>query len=245
MTPLELALLAVAGLAAGVVNSLAGGGSLLTVSLLVVLGLPGLLANGTNRVGVLAQTAIAAWRFDAEGVSGWRPALPLLVPVVLGSVVGAWGISQVSDTLFERAFGLVMLLLLVPVLRPPRSRDAAPRPWPGWLTFLVFLGIGLYGGAFQAGVGLPLIFALSYAGHDLVRANAIKVVVILALTAIALPVFLLQDQIVWIPALALSVGFLAGGELGARIAVRGGERVIKPVLAVSVVALAGRMLGLY
>jgi uncharacterized membrane protein YfcA len=243
VTPLELSLLAGAGLVAGVVNSLAGGGSLLTVSLLVVLGLPGLLANGTNRVGVLAQCAIAAWRFDAEGVSGWRPALPLLQPVVAGAFLGAFGIAQVSDSAFERVFGVVMLVLLIPILRPPSKRGAPRKAWPRWLSFIVFFGIGAYGGAFQAGVGLPLIFALSYAGHDLVRANAIKVVIILALTAVALPVFLLADQIVWIPALALSAGFLVGGELGARLAVRGGERVIKPVLAIAVVALAGRMLG--
>ena len=247
MPPVELALLAGAGLAAGVVNSLAGGGSLLTVSLLVLLGLPGTLANGTNRVGILVQNAVAAWRFRAEGVSGLRDAVPFLIPVVCGSLLGALAIAQVADDTFERSFGVLMLVLLVPILRRPASKaDASSRkPWPGWLRFAVFLGIGLYGGAFQAGVGIPLLFALSYAGRDLVHANAIKVVVILAVTAVSVPIFVVAQQVAWVPAAALAAGFFAGGELGARLAVRGGERVIRPVLVAAVIALAGRMLGLW
>jgi uncharacterized membrane protein YfcA len=234
--------------AAGVVNTLAGGGSLLTVPLLVLLGLPGGIANGTNRVGILLQSVVAAWRFRALGVGGLRESAPVLLPVAGGSLIGAWGISQISDALFERAFGVVMLLLLVPLLRelaaPRRERSPdPPRLGPRWAV--IFFAIGLYGGAFQAGVGIPLLFALTHAGFDLVRGNAIKVIVAAALTLTAVPVFVLAGQIAWEPALVLGVGYSAGGALGARLAVRGGERLIRPVLAVAVLALAGRMLGLY
>jgi uncharacterized membrane protein YfcA len=112
------------------------------------------------------------------------------------------------------------------------------------VRFAVFFAIGLYGGALQAGVGIFLIFAMSRAGYDLVRANSIKVVVIAALTAVAVPVFVLSGQVDWIPALALTAGFAAGGFVGVRVAVEGGERVIRPVLVAAVVALAARMLGL-
>ena len=245
VTPSELALLAAAGLAAGVVNSLAGGGSLLTVSLLVLAGLPGTVANGTNRVGVLVQNAVAAWRFRAEGVSGLRDGLPLLLPVLSGSAIGALAIARVADETFERLFGALMLVLLVPVLRSGRPGAGAPRrAIPPLARFAIFFGIGLYGGAFQAGVGIPLLLALHHAGHDLVHANAVKVVVIFAVTAVAIPVFVVSQQIAWLPAGALAVGFFAGGELGARAALRGGERLIRPVLAVAVVALALRMLGI-
>lgn len=247
MTALEIALLLGGGLAAGVVNTLAGGGSLLTVPLLVLVGLPGTLANGTNRIGVLLQNATAAWRFRAEGISGVTEALPVLIPVVLGSIVGAAAITQVSDTLFTRLFG-VLMLLLVPALRPRRAAPAerpAPTRRGRWLRHLLFFGLGLYGGAFQAGVGLVLALVLSVAGDDLVRATSIKVIVVLVLTAVAVPVFVVAGQVAWGPALLLGTGFATGGELGARLAVWGGERVIRPVLIVAVVALAGRMLGLY
>ncbi len=247
MTPVHATMLVAGGLAAGIVNTLAGAGSLLTVPLLVLVGLPGNFANGTNRVGVLIQNAVAAWRFRAEGVSGFRESLTVLIPIALGSLAGAFIISHVADKTFERAFGVVMVLLLIPILwRPsvPAAGQTGPR-WSARISFLVFLGIGLYGGAFQAGVGIALLFALSYGGYGLVHANSIKVVINAVLTLTALPVFLLEGQVVWLPALLLGVGFAAGGALGARFAVRGGERVIRPVLALSVLALAGRMVGLY
>jgi uncharacterized membrane protein YfcA len=246
----QLSILAAGGFAAGVVNTLAGGGSLLTVGLLVFLGMPGTLANGTNRVGVLAQNLTTAWRFRAEGLSGFRDALPVLVPLLLGSALGAFAIAQVTPAFFERLFGVVMLLLLVPLLRPGGERAAAapadPSAGGGWspaLSAAVFFAVGVYGGAIQAGVGIFVLFALSRGGYDLVRANAIKAVVIAALTAVAVPVFVASGQVAWPQALALGAGFVAGGWLGVRLAVRGGERLIKPVLALAVVALAARMLG--
>lgn len=245
MDAIDAAILLGGGLAAGVVNTLAGGGSLLTVPLLVLVGLPGTVANGTNRVGILVQNGIAAWGFRAQGVSGVAGAAPLLVPVAVGALAGAAVASRLPDEVFERVFGVVMVALLVPTLWRPRVDAASGRRRPVWLKSAVFLAIGLYGGAFQAGVGILLVFALSFAGVDLVRANSIKVVVNFCFTLLALPVFLLADQVAWGPALVLATGFAGGGALGSRLAVRGGERLIKPVLALAVLALSGRMLGLY
>jgi uncharacterized membrane protein YfcA len=245
--PSDALLLAGGGLVAGVVNTLAGGGSLLTVPLLVMLGVPGPVANGTNRVGVVLGSAAATWRLGALGVSGARDALPLVLPSALGALLGAYGVVQLPAAVFERVFGLLMLVLLVPTLRgvrAPASLVHAKRV-PAPLRFLAFLGVGLYGGAFQAGVGLLLISLFSLAGIDLVRSTHIKTALNTCFTLLALPIFWWAGQILWAEALALGAGFVAGGALGARAAVRGGERVIKPVLAVAVVVLAGRMLALY
>ena len=240
----EIALLLAGGVAAGVLNTLAGGGSLLTVPLLVLLGFPGSVANGTNRVGVLLQSLVAAVRFRGSGLLELRPLLPVLGPVLAGSLVGALAIARVADATFERLFGALMLVLLVPTLR--RSRATTPGPGLGCVaSALVFFALGLYGGALQAGVGILLVFALVYAGHDLLRANAIKVAVNAGLTCAAVPVFAAAGQIAWRPALVLAVGFAAGAELGVRLAVAGGERLIRPALVAGVVALAGRMLGIY
>jgi len=240
------AMLAAGGFVAGVINTLAGGGSMLTVPLLVLLGLPGTVANGTNRIGILAQTVSATWSFEGAGVHALRPALPVLFPLGLGALVGALGAAQLSDQAFEKGFGIVMILLLLPTLRPPKAKEqVAATPSRGAVHFLIFFSIGVYGGAFQAGVGLFLLLALARSGYDLVTANAIKTLVVIALTAVAVPIFIAHGQVEWAPALLLSVGFAGGGIAGARFAVRGGDRLIRPVLALSVVALAGRMLGLY
>ena len=248
MTIGEAVLLVGGAAVAGVVNTLAGGASALTVPLLVLVGLPGTVANGTNRVGILTQNAVAAWRFRAEGVSGFGAAVPVLLPVALGAAVGAAGISQVADETFQRAFGVVMIALLVPIALGVGSDGAVTsraRRLSGPGTFLIFFAIGLYGGAFQAGVGILLIYGISWSGVDLIRTNSMKVVINFCFTLLVLPIFLLSGQIAWAPALVLGAGFAAGGWIGPRLAVRGGERVIRPVLGVAVVALAGRMLGLY
>ena len=139
-----------------------------------------------------------------------------------------------------------MLVLLVPILRAGNRAPAArASAWPTPLRSLAFFAIGLYGGAFQAGVGVLMLSVFSLAGVELVRSTHIKNALNTCFTLLALPIFWWAGQILWPQALALGSGFAAGGALGARVAVRGGERVIKPVLAVAVVALAGRMLGLY
>ena len=249
LNAVSVALLLAVSAGAGVVNTLAGGGSLVTVPMLVLLGLPGTIANGTNRVGILVQSLSAGIRFHGEGVSGWRDSVPALVPVVLGSAIGAVVIARVSDAFFERAFAVAMLLLLVPTLRGAgRAAEAGSevaKRWSRGTTFIVFFAIGVYGGAIQAGVGFALIFALSRAGYDLVRANSVKVVVLAAFTAVAVAVFVIEGLIDWPVALVLCVGFAFGGTLGARLAVVAGERLIRPVLAVAVVAMSGRLLGLY
>ena len=250
MTSTEIAALLVGGLVAGVINTLAGGGSMITVPILVLMGLPGPVANATNRVGVLVQNLTSAVAFQAQGVRSVRRSLPILIPAALGAMIGAVVASRMSAELFERVFGVLMLLVLIPMLRPSKNgrsgnADEEPAERPAWLEALVYFGIGIYGGAFQIGVGILLIAALSFAGMSLVRANSIKVLVVLCFTAFALPVFIAADLIVWPTALVLATGFAAGGALGARLAVRGGDRLIRPILAVAVVALAGRMLGFY
>lgn len=240
-------LLTLGGLVAGVINTLAGGGSLITVPLLVFMGLPATLANGTNRIGVLFQNVVSTWRFRREGLDGLREAIPVLIPTVAGSAIGAAIASRMSAELFKQIFGVAMIFLLIPMLRKkaPAAEAAATQPRSKWANGLIFFAIGVYGGAIQAGVGIFLIAALARSGLDLVRANAIKVIIIGALTLIAVPVFIAHDQVDWPFASALVVGFGLGGEIGARAAVRGGERLIRPVLVLAVVAMSGRMLGIY
>jgi len=240
-------ILALGGLVAGVINTLAGGGSLLTVPLLVFLGLPATTANGTNRIGVLFQNLVSTLRFRKEGLDGFRGARPILIPIVLGALIGATIASRMSAEIFKQVFGIAMIALLIPILRQARpvDPDKTIEPRSRFWNHLIFFGIGLYGGAIQAGVGLFLIAALARSGLDLVRANAIKVLLIGMLTLVAVPVFIAHGQVDWPYASALVLGFALGGELGARAAIKGGERLIKPVLVVSVLAMAGRMLNLY
>lgn len=224
---------------------MAGGGSLLSVPVLISLGLPPEVANGTNRVGVIAQTLAAAWRFRAEKIRGAEIVVPLVLPIAVGAVLGAYGISLVDGQSFRKIFGLLMIVLLIPTLRATRPQETLERIWRPTTRTLVFFAIGLYGGALQAGVGLLLIMALSHAGVGLVIAQHVKVLLILALTLLAMPVFILQGQLAWAPGLTLALGFGFGGTIGAQLTVLGGERIARIALLLAVIGLSGRMLGLY
>ena len=246
MGTFSIVLLLAGGLAAGVVNAMAGGGSLLTVPLLVFAGVPGNVANGSNRIGILASMAAATATFRSLGFSDWARVLPVLVPVASGSVVGAVLVGRLADETFEQVFGFLMVPVVIISLRPPAVRAVADgEGWSGPLAMVAFFGIGVYGGAFQVGIGLLLVLALSRSGLDLVAANSIKVIVIMVVTLAALPVFVVGNSIDWLPALVLAAGFATGGALGARLAVAGGEKVIRPVLVLAVLGFAGRLLGLY
>jgi uncharacterized membrane protein YfcA len=242
MTLWDGVLLVAGGAFAGVVNAVAGGGSILTVPLLVIAGVPGNFANGSNRLGILTSTAASSASFHRLGVGGLAHAAPILVPVLLGSLVGSMAISQLTDDTFETVFGLLMLPLVLLSLRQPRAVSDGV-VWSPTVTFAVFLAIGVYGGAIQAGVGLVLLAALSRAGFDLVTANHIKALITLAVTLVALPVFVWQGNVVWIPALTLAAGLTAGGWIGARVAFHGGERLIRAVMVVAALGLSAKLLG--
>lgn len=244
MTWWEALLLVAGGFFAGGINSVAGGGSTLTVPLLVLAGVPGNAANGSNRIGILTSTVAAAASFARLGVKGFAHTGRIIVPVVAGSLVGSTAISRLSNDAFETLFGFLMLPLIVLSIFKPKARTDRPA-WPYWLTLVVFFGIGIYGGAVQAGVGLVLLAALTRAGFDLVTANHIKVLVNVVVTAVALPVFIANGQVRWIPAIVLAAGFTAGGWFGARFAVKGGERYIRAAMVVATLILAGSLLGLY
>lgn len=244
MTWWEAILLVVGGLAAGVINTMAGGGSALTVPLLVLAGVPGNQANGSNRVGILAASASAVLSFRNSKATSLDGSSKVLLPTVIGSVIGSVAISQIADDTFETVFGVLMIpIVILTVVKPKPKLEV--EPWPAWVTFAVFLGIGMYGGAFQAGVGLVLLTALTRAGYDLVTANNIKVFINLVVTAIALPVFIINGDVVWGPALILAAGFLAGGWFGAKLAVKGGEQLVRIFMIVAALYLAGSLIGVW
>ncbi|MGA9276548.1 sulfite exporter TauE/SafE family protein, partial [Ilumatobacter sp.] len=127
MTFWEVLLLVGGGLAAGVINTMAGGGSALTVPLLVLAGVPGNQANGSNRVGVLAASGAAVAAFRQEGIDGLKGSRAILVPTVVGSLVGSFGISQVADETFETIFGYLLIpIIFLTIFKPKPAVGAVP-----------------------------------------------------------------------------------------------------------------------
>jgi hypothetical protein len=237
--PEVAALLLAGGALAGFVNTLAGGGSFLTVPLLILAGVEPTSANGTNRIGVLAQSLGALGGFRREGISELSVAARFMPATLIGSFAGSWLAAQASEALFQRVFALAMLAFLPLVLRPPLDPGAPRKPLAPPLQQLAFLAMGVYGGALQAGLGIPLLLALvGLAGLDLVRGNAAKVAINAAQQALSLAVFAASGKVWWATGIALALGQALGGWTASRVGARVGARLIRPFVAAVMVALA-------
>lgn len=237
----------IVGFVAGFINTLAGSGSLITLPMLILLGLPANVANGTNRVGVLVQNLVAVSTFRQRGALDIRGSSALIVPTVLGSIIGAALAVDLDEALLRRTIGVLMLAMLaVMLVRPGRwiESHAAVRPGRAWAQLPVFFAIGVYGGFIQAGVGIFLIAALVLgSGFDLVRANAIKNLLMLIFTAAALAVFVANDQVAWGLGLLLALGQAVGAWVAARMALaRGAKFVHWVIIAVLVLSSAALIL---
>ena len=233
---LILSLVPITGFVAGFINTLAGSGSLITLPILILLGLPANVANGTNRVGILFQNIVAVSTFWRHGrLEGQRPA-PLIVPSVLGAVLGAQLAVNLDETVLRRTIaGLMLFMLALVIVRPRRwleSHDREPALAYHW-RFVIFFAIGAYGGFIQAGVGFFLLTGLVLgAGYSLVGSNAIKNLIVLFFTIAALAVFLWNDQVRWGVGLLLAAGNACGAWLAARMAIARGAPFVRWALIV-------------
>lgn len=251
-------LLAILGIVAGTLNVLAGGGSLLTLPVMVFLGLDGAVANGTNRVAILAQNVTAVGGFRSLGFSDMKLSFSLALAALPGGISGALLGTMVRGELFNRVLGAVLIgvLLLMAVQHWRKMKKGAPAPGETKdmentglsrrqliLGHLAMVAVGFYGGFIQAGVGFLLMAALHRVlGLDLVRVNMHKVFIVGFFTLAALIVFAARGQVLWIPGLALAVGNSIGGWIGSQLSVLKGENWIRNTLYVALFLMAIKLL---
>jgi uncharacterized membrane protein YfcA len=237
--PFGLGLVALAGVAAGFVNTMAGGGSLLTLPALMLLGLPADVANGSNRLSVVTQSVSGVWLFHKSGKLVTRSIAGVVLPTVVGSAIGALVASRVPTEVLEPV--LLMTLILVALLMAFAPHAVAPEgeePKPVGLKGVLGLFMaGLYGGFIQAGVGFVLLGVLGgLLRYDLVRANALKLVCTTIFGVVALGIFVAAGQVAWIPSIVLAVATVVGSQLGVRFALKVEPHVIRRLVLICVIA---------
>ena len=238
---MELSVLAIAGLASGMLNVVAGGGSFIILPLLLFLGLPATVANATNRVGVVAQTIGSLWGFHQHGSLDWRWALRATAPAVAGAAIGVWAALYTPDIAFRRILSIAMVAVtLWSLLRPRAPLVTSTTPVPASNPWIVgsFFVVGLYAGFIQAGVGFLVLAITTTAGMDLLRGNAVKVLSVLVLTGLSLAAFAATGHVDWPRGLALGAGNLVGGVIGVRLAVAMGHAWLERLVTVAVVIFA-------
>jgi len=233
-----LFLLFVGGCVAGFVNAIAGGGSALALPLLMMAGLDANTANGSNRLALLS-TSSAIFRFHRQGIRPWGLLKDLLLPVLLGAILGAITAVLMPPFAMGRLFGLLFFSLAAwMIFKPKRSKkakgDLKPKSLQGWLLLLL---LGFYGGLFQAGMGLVMLMLFNQSfGYDFLESNVLKLALIFIYTLFALLIFQSVGQVAWLEGSILAVGSGLGSHIGAHVAIKSGERLVQRFVFLALVA---------
>ena len=237
------------GIVAGTLNVIAGGGSMLAVPALIWAGLPPTVANGTNRVAIVCQNVAAVWKFHDSGVldrSWLRFALP---PVIVGGLAGVYLATRVDDVVFQKALGIVMLIIAAYTLWDPIKHDisdvppdVADHPLGKVGLAIAFMLVGFYAGFILVGTGFLILAVLMAGGMDLVRGNALKVLMVLIFMIPALGMFAWAGLVDWTLGFALGLGNFVGGLVGAKLTIAKGHRWVKRVVTAAVVVMAIKLL---
>lgn len=244
-TTLYLLVLA-AGVAVGVINTIAGGGSLLTLPILIFCGLPPSVANGTNRVGILLQTAMATVGFKSKGVSTFPFNIYLGISAIFGAILGANIAIDIKGETFNKILAIIMVIVvLIIIFKPKIKTSELQERLTGkhlWIGITVFFFIGIYGGFVNAGIGFIIIIFLHFFHKmNLVRVNATKVVIVFIYTLSALIVFVLNDKVDWKVGLILAAGNGIGAWFGSRLSVKKGDNFIKSFLVVMIIIMSVKL----
>ncbi len=236
-----------AGVIGGVINVMAGGGSVITVPMMVFLGVPGPIANGTNRIAILAQNLTAATTFWSAGKHNLGLSLRLSACALPGAVLGAWLGSSLSGEWFRWLLAAVMVIVLL-LMHSSNSgtrltHDRVISDDRRRLGYLLMVAAGFWGGFIQIGMGFILMPILHRVmGYDLVTTNVQKVFITASYTSVALVIYSLNSDILWLLGATLAIGNAAGGFIGAKLTLKGGESLIRRVMTVAIIVMVIRLL---
>jgi hypothetical protein len=252
MSFFQIGLILITGIAAGFLNTIGGGGSLLTMPMLIFLGLPAATANGTNRIALIVQNTVGVINFRHKGFFYPKLSIMLGIPAMIGSIIGARAAVSISGELFEKILAVVMVIVLIIILARPERKFIKEidsenlSPLRLIIAMFAFFGVGLYGGFIQAGVGFIIIVALTLiTGLSLVKVNCLKVFIILIYTIASFIIFLINGRINFILGFTLAIGNALGAYLGSNFAVSKGDKWIRVFLIIAILTMAAKLLGLF
>jgi len=242
----NLLYLVAAGFIAGFINTIAGGGSLITLPVLIFSGLPPSIANGTNRIGIFLQTFTGAVGYGSKGIKTFPFSIYCGISALIGSIIGAQIAIDIKGETFNRILAVVMILVvLLIVFKPKVSVESLIERTTGKhlsISIIVFFFLGIYGGFLNAGIGIIVLLFLTYFNKmSLIKANATKVTIACIYTFAAIVMFILNDKINWTYGILLALGNMIGAWISSRWAVKQGDFTVRIILIVVVSAMAIRL----
>ncbi len=229
----------IAGIFVGFINTLSGGGSVISLSLLLLLGLPANIANGTNRISIFFQTLSSVGSFTRQKMfTDLRPVW-LAIPATFGAIIGAYVAVDVNTRVIEIAMATAMVIMVFFLFyKPDKWLKENPALLAGpvkWWQAAIFMVVGFYGGFIQVGVGYFLLMALVVGvGYDLVKANAVKNLIVFFYAIFALLIFIIDGKVNYLYGAILSIGSMIGAVIASYLAVKKGAGFIRAVILISV-----------
>ena len=241
--------LILSGVLVGFINTLAGGGTIISLSLMMALGLPPTMANGTNRISVIFQTLTATRNFRKHKVLDVRKGLLLGIPTTIGSILGAWAAIDINEQIFKYAMVIIMFVMVFFLFYKPerwlKGKEDFVAKKTDLVQVLIFLLIGFYGGFIHVGVGYFLLGALVLgAGYDLVRANALKVFIVFLYVPFSLLIFIINDQVYFLYGLIHAIGNIVGAYIASKYAIEKGANFVRWVIVIVVIGTTLDVFGL-
>nr|WP_039948822.1 sulfite exporter TauE/SafE family protein [Vibrio ichthyoenteri] len=230
-----------AGVLGGVINSVAGGGSFITFPALMFIGIPPIVANATNTFAVSAGYVAGAYGFRHDFIHQPKQVLVILLLSVIGGAVGAALLLTISEQMFTHSIPWLLLFATLLFLFGARLSEWLKRIGSAkWALPILLLMVSVYGGFFNAGLGIVVLSYLVLAGYqDINQMNGIKLVVSSGVSISAIVVFYLQGVIAWLPGFAVLSGSLLGGYIAARVSRQLKASHIKAFVALSSLAMTG------
>ena len=242
--PTTFIILVTVGAVAGFLNVLAGGGSALTIPIMIFLGYDATVANGSNRIAIQVEALSAVAAFKKQKHADFPLSLKLSLMTLPGGILGAFYAIKIDDALFTKILGVVMVLIIITLMFPKAQviKHAKNHKWKNWLSWPVMFAVGFYGGFIQAGVGFVIMSVLLHLYNmDLIKINMHKVFIVMVFTVPAVIMFIWTGNVDWFAAVALSIGMMFGTWFAVRMAIEKGEKLVRIVLGVSLLIIAGKL----
>ena len=239
----EILILLFCGLLSGAINTLAGGGSLITLPMMIFLGLPPTIANGTNRVQLIFQNIFAVYGFKTKGISNFKFSSYLSISALLGSIIGAYIAIDFNENDFKKLLSIIMILVMFSILlKNKRETLEINKIKNKWLSILIFFFIGIYGGFIHAGVGFLMILTLSKINYlKIAHSNSIKVFVVLIFSIAAFLIFLYEGKVNWIYGINIGIGSALGGFFASRWSYNKSDKKFRYFLSLIILIMAIRL----
>ncbi len=233
------------GIIAGFINTLAGGGSALVLPVLILAGIPSPIANATNRVAVLLQNITGVSRFHKHGILEIGSIIHITIAAIIGAIAGSISAINISSEYYDKILAFVFIIILILMLKPHKKRSSLTQKLPKWLEFIIFLIVGFYGGLIQVGVGFIFLATLNLVEEfNLIKANAVKVFIIMCYTIFVVIVFAFSGKVIWKYGLVLAAGNSIGAFIGVKAAITRGEKFVKIVLTIAIFIACLKLFGI-